>query len=86
MVGKGNNSKMQNFPPFLVAKGVSKLDTSTECGEKQCQVRVLPIFSAIDEKFPAQSMEMNRLHMDTNTLMKPDEGFVFFPGSQSVLY
>lgn len=31
-------------------------------------------------------METSRLQIDTNTLMKPDEGFVFFPLSQSVLY
>lgn len=72
MVGRGSNSQMQGFPPFLVAKGVSKLDTSTERGEEQCQVWVLSISSAIDEKFPAQSVEMSRLQADTNTPTKAD--------------
>lgn len=72
MVGRQSNPQMQAFPPFLVAKGVSKLDTSTECGEEQCQVWGLSISSAIDDKFPAQSMEMSRLQTDTNTLMAAD--------------
>lgn len=49
MVGRQSNPQMQAFPPFLVAKGVSKLDTSTECGEEQCQVWGLSISSAIEE-------------------------------------
>lgn len=47
---------------------------------------MLPTSSAIDEKLRAQSTERSRLQMDINTLMKPDQGFVFSPVSQSVLH
>lgn len=64
------------FSCFFCGKR-SKLNKSSEGGEGQCQVWLLSISSAIDEKFQAQSMEKSRLQRDTNTLMKPDQGFLF---------